>query len=166
MATDPQLRRILEAVRLVEAEGLAELEVGDAEFWVRVVGASAESGSVAEESSVEEAQEGEEQVGLEEAGAGVRAEEVAEEEPRAEHQLRSPMNGVYYATPAPGADSYVAVGDFVEAGQVVCLIEAMKTFNEVTAEWAGNVVAILVEHEQQVREGEPLMVIEPEAEEA
>jgi len=156
------LRRIREAVRLVEEEGLAELEVGDAKFWVKVVGQSAEAPSADAQAAGEQAEAADEEVAA--PAAEARVEGPPEEQVRTEHQVPSPMNGVFYGAPAPGADPYVAVGDFVEAGQVICLIEAMKTFNEVTAEWAGKVVAILVENEQQVREGEPLMVIEPEAE--
>jgi len=138
------------------------LEVGDARFWVKVV-VDAEPAGAPEQPSSEEGEREQEAFGEEEGQAAVLEEPVQREAPP-EHQVRSPMNGVFYGAPAPGADPYVTVGDFVEAGQVVCLIEAMKTFNEVTAEWAGKVVAILVENEQQVKEGEGLMVVEPEEE--
>ena len=74
-------------------------------------------------------------------------------------ELVSPMTGVFYRTPAPGQPAYVSAGDHVSAGDVVGLIEAMKVFNEITAEVSGQVVEVLVGHEAHVEEGDTLMVL-------
>lgn len=74
--------------------------------------------------------------------------------------LKSPMVGTAYLAPAPGADDFVAVGSTVKAGQTVLIVEAMKTMNQIAAPKAGTVTAILVENEQPVEFGEPLLVIE------
>lgn len=74
--------------------------------------------------------------------------------------LTSPMVGTAYLAPAPGADNFVSVGSKVKAGQTVVIVEAMKTMNQITADKAGTVTAILVENEQPVEFGEPLLVIE------
>ena len=75
-------------------------------------------------------------------------------------ELVSPMTGIFYGAPAPGQQAYVEVGDTVSAGDIVGLIEAMKVFNEITAEVSGRVVEILVGSEAHVREGDTLMVIQ------
>jgi acetyl-CoA carboxylase biotin carboxyl carrier protein len=74
--------------------------------------------------------------------------------------LKSPMVGVVYLSPEPGAAAFVKVGDSVGEGQTVVLIEAMKTFNQVKAHRAGKVTQILVADKSPVEYGEPLIVIE------
>jgi len=74
----------------------------------------------------------------------------------------APMVGTFYAAPRPGADPFVRVGDHVEPGQVVAIIEAMKVMNEIVAERAGTVVEILVENGQPVEYGQPLMRLRPD----
>ena len=74
--------------------------------------------------------------------------------------VKSPMVGVVYLSSDPTADTYVHVGDVVEAGETVCLIEAMKTFNPVKAHKGGRVTKILVEAGDPVEYGAPLVVIE------
>ena len=74
--------------------------------------------------------------------------------------ITSPMVGTFYRAPAPDADPFVDVGSPVKAGQVVCIIEAMKIMNEVESEYTGKVVSVLVENGQPVEYGEPLFEIE------
>ena len=72
----------------------------------------------------------------------------------------SPMVGTAYRSPDPGAKPFVDIGDVVQAGQTILIVEAMKHMNEVTAPRAGKVVAVMVEDGQPVEYGEPLMIIE------
>lgn len=74
--------------------------------------------------------------------------------------LKSPMVGTVYRGPEPGAPQFVEVGSVVKQGQTVLIIEAMKTMNHIPAPRPGTVKAILVENEQPVEYGEPLMIIE------
>jgi acetyl-CoA carboxylase biotin carboxyl carrier protein len=74
--------------------------------------------------------------------------------------VKSPMVGVCYLLPEPGAPAFAKVGDTVAEGQTLCLIEAMKTFNPVKASRAGKVTQIIVENGAPVEYGEPLLVIE------
>ncbi|HEY8498361.1 MAG TPA: acetyl-CoA carboxylase biotin carboxyl carrier protein [Limnochordales bacterium] len=74
--------------------------------------------------------------------------------------VRAPMVGTFYRAPAPDAPPYVEVGQTVEPGQVLCIIEAMKLMNEIEAEVRGRVSAILVENGQPVEYGQPLMRLE------
>lgn len=73
----------------------------------------------------------------------------------------APMVGTYYASPKPGADPFVKVGDEVEVGQVLCIVEVMKLMNNIEAKFAGTVKEILVDNEDAVEHGQPLMIIEP-----
>ncbi len=75
-------------------------------------------------------------------------------------QVKSPMVGTVYLQPQPGAKSFVQVGDKVNAGQTLLIIEAMKTMNPIPAPRAGTVLKVLVEDAQPVEFGEPLVIIE------
>ncbi|MGC4869087.1 acetyl-CoA carboxylase biotin carboxyl carrier protein [Micromonospora sp. DT53] len=75
--------------------------------------------------------------------------------------VRAPIVGTFYRAPEPGARPFVAVGDLVRPGQPVAIVEAMKLMNEVTADRAGRVVAILVEDGQPVEYDQPLVELDP-----
>ncbi len=75
--------------------------------------------------------------------------------------MKSPIVGTFYASPSPNAAPFVKVGDTVQVGQVVCIIEAMKLMNELEAEEAGKVVRVYVESGQPVEYGQSLFAIEP-----
>jgi len=76
-------------------------------------------------------------------------------------EVKSPMVGTFYKSPEPGAKPYVAVGDRVAKGQIVCIIEAMKIMNEIESEYSGIVRDILVEDAQPVEYGQVLFKIDP-----
>ena len=76
-------------------------------------------------------------------------------------EVKSPMVGTFYAAPKPGADPFVKVGDTVEVGQVLCIVEVMKLMNNIEAKVAGTVKQILVENEEAVEHGQTIMIIEP-----
>ncbi|MET8200092.1 acetyl-CoA carboxylase biotin carboxyl carrier protein [Micromonospora taraxaci] len=75
--------------------------------------------------------------------------------------VRAPIVGTFYRSPEPGASPFVTVGDLVRPGQPVAIVEAMKLMNEVTADRAGRVVAILVEDGQSVEYDQPLVELDP-----
>jgi acetyl-CoA carboxylase biotin carboxyl carrier protein len=75
------------------------------------------------------------------------------------HVIKSPIVGTYYGAPSPGADPFVTVGARVEAGQVLCIIEAMKLMNEIEADVAGELVEMYAENGKPVEYGEPLFGI-------
>jgi acetyl-CoA carboxylase biotin carboxyl carrier protein len=77
------------------------------------------------------------------------------------HVIKSPIVGTFYAAPNPETAPFVKVGDMVEAGQTVCIIEAMKLMNEIEADISGEVVRILVENGQPVEYGESLFALRP-----
>ncbi|MCB0296952.1 MAG: acetyl-CoA carboxylase biotin carboxyl carrier protein, partial [Calditrichaeota bacterium] len=75
-------------------------------------------------------------------------------------EVRSPMVGTFYRSPAPDADPYVEVGDTVSAGDTVCIIEAMKLMNEIETEVTGRIAKIMVENAQPVEFNQVLFLIE------
>ena len=76
--------------------------------------------------------------------------------------ITSPMVGTYYTSSSPDAKPFIAVGDRVEADKVVCIIEAMKVFNEIKAETAGTVEKLLVSNGDSVEFGQPLFLVRPD----
>ncbi len=85
------------------------------------------------------------------------------EEPAYRTAVQAPLNGIYYDRSSPEAGPFVQVGDRVERGQVVAFIEAMKVFNEIHAEKAGQVTALLVESGDMVESGQDLIALDMEA---
>ncbi|GBC83131.1 Biotin carboxyl carrier protein of acetyl-CoA carboxylase [bacterium HR10] len=79
------------------------------------------------------------------------------------HIVTAPLVGTFYRAPSPTASPFVEIGDHVEPGTVLCIIEAMKLMNEITADVAGEVVKIYVENGQPVEYGQPLFAIKPNA---
>jgi acetyl-CoA carboxylase biotin carboxyl carrier protein len=77
------------------------------------------------------------------------------------HMVRSPIVGTYYESPSPGSPPFVKPGDMVEAGQVICIVEAMKLMNEIEADVAGEVVKMLVANGQPIEYGQELFAIRP-----
>ncbi|MCZ8520644.1 MULTISPECIES: acetyl-CoA carboxylase biotin carboxyl carrier protein [Paenibacillus] len=78
------------------------------------------------------------------------------------HTITSPMVGTFYASPSPGAASFVTKGSGIKEKTIVCIIEAMKLMNEIEAEVKGEIVEVLVENGQLVEYGQPLFKVKPE----
>jgi acetyl-CoA carboxylase biotin carboxyl carrier protein len=75
------------------------------------------------------------------------------------HEVKSPIVGTFYESPSPGAEAFVKIGDQVEVGQVLCIVEAMKLMNEIEADVAGEVVKRIATSGQPVEYGQPLFAI-------
>jgi acetyl-CoA carboxylase biotin carboxyl carrier protein len=87
------------------------------------------------------------------------ASELAAEMEEKLHEVKSPIVGTFYESPSPGAPPFVKVGDQVEVGQVLCIVEAMKLMNEIEADVAGEVVKRIASSGQPVEYGQPLFAI-------
>ena len=77
------------------------------------------------------------------------------------HLVKSPIVGTYYGSPSPGAEPFVKLGAFVETGQTLCVVEAMKLMNEIESDESGEIMRIFVENGQPVEYGQPLFGIRP-----
>lgn len=76
-------------------------------------------------------------------------------------EIKSPMIGTFYVSANPESDAFVNVGDPVKVGQTVCIIEAMKLFNEIESEYSGKIVKVLVENSSPVEYDQPLFLVDP-----
>lgn len=148
------IRKIKKLIELLEDSNLTEMEIVEGEESIRLNRGS---------SSVP---------GYAPAPAYMHAPVAAAQAPVAEsdspsspvkpqgHEVTSPMVGSYYDCPKPDAEKFVKVGDFVNIGDTLCIIEAMKIFNQITADKAGKLKAILKETGDPVEFGETLFIIE------
>ncbi len=152
------IRKVKKLIELLEESGIAEIEINEGEESIRISRYSA---------SVPPAPAPVQQFAV--APAPVAA-ATATAEPESEadagspaisgHTVNAPMVGTFYTASAPGSPDFVKVGDSVNEGDTVCIIEAMKILNQIEADKSGVVKAILVENAQPVEFGQPLVVIE------
>jgi acetyl-CoA carboxylase biotin carboxyl carrier protein len=89
------------------------------------------------------------------------AAELANELEEKLHEVKSPIVGTFYESPSPGAPPFVKIGDQVEVGQVLCIVEAMKLLNEIESDVAGDIVKKLASNGQPIEYGQELFVIRP-----
>ncbi len=146
------LRKLKKLIDLVEASGIAELEITEGEEKVRI--AKSIAGTPMMMAHAPQMM----QVAAP-ATVAVAAAAPAEDAVPEGHVVRSPMVGTFYRAPAPGSKNFAEIGQSVNAGDTLCIIEAMKLLNEIEADQGGVIKAILVENGQPVEYGEPLFVI-------
>ena len=150
------LGEIQKLIRLVKRTGIGELEVSEGGRTVRISAWPANAPVMA--SPVPAAAPAPATNSTQPAAAPA-APSAAEERLQ---KIVSPMVGTFYRSPAPDADPYVDVGERVEAGQTVCIIEAMKLMNEIESEVRGRVVRIAIENGQPVEYGQVLFLVDPQ----
>ena len=148
-------RLVRKLADILSETGLTEIEVERADLKIRVKRELTVSGMVSMAAPAQTAYAPPPPA----APSAAPAAPAPEEAPRGE-QVKSPMVGTVYMAATPGADPFVQVGDKVTQGQTLLIIEAMKTMNPIPAPRAGTVLQILVDNEQPVEFGEPLVVIE------
>ncbi len=149
------LRKIKTLIELLEASDLSEIEINEGDDSIRLSRHSTAAPVAAAPVMAAPV-----------AAAAVAAAPLAAapEAPAAApiaagHMVESPTVGTFYARPSPDADAFVNVGDSVNVGTTLCVVEAMKTFNEIQADKAGKVVEVLKSDGDPVEFGEPLFVI-------
>ena len=142
-------RLIEDMLQLMESRGLVELEIEQEGIRVRLKKATAAAPQIVEYIS-----------GVPQpASAAPAAKSAAPAGNRV--IIKSPMVGTFYRSPAPDAPAFVEVGQEIEAGQVVCIVEAMKLMNEIKSETAGKILEVLVDSGEAVEFGQPLFAVEP-----
>ncbi len=146
------LRKIKTLIQLLQESELAEIEVKDGEESVRLSRTSTVPPAPAAQTVAVAAAP---PMSPEPAPA---PEPAPPAQPEGE-QVTSPMVGTFYAAPSPTSPPFVKVGDRVNAGDVLCVIEAMKTMNHIESEYSGEVAAVLVENSEPVEYGQPLFII-------
>ena len=154
------IRKLKELVRLMTASDLTELDLRDKDEQVTIRRATPQVAPqvIHAPAVVHAAPAAAAPVAAAPAPAAAPAKPAADEGLVA---IESPMVGTFYASPSPDKPPFVAVGAQVSASTVVCLVEAMKIFNEIKAERSGTVVKVLVQSGQAVEFGQPLFMIKP-----
>jgi len=144
------IRKVKKLIEMLEASDLEELEITEGEESVKLVKRSAQinsSSEVQQQITTPKIDGNKEQIISE------VPEEVLGE------QITSPMVGTFYTSSSPGAAAFVKIGDQVNEGDVVCIVEAMKMMNEIKSDFSGTVSKILVENSDPVEFGQPLFII-------
>lgn len=145
------LRKLKKLIDLVEESGISELELTEGEEKVRISRAVTQ---VIAPQAIQVAAPTAAPLAATTAASAEEAPVVTDG-----HTVESPMVGTYYRASSPEASNFVEVGDKVEVGDTLCIIEAMKLLNEIESDKAGVVKRVLVENGQPVEYGEPLFVI-------
>ena len=149
------IKEIKEMINLMNENGLTELEVEKEDMRIRL------------KKTANGVEGFEVPVGYPAAGVapvGTKAQALGQPEEKIvikTVEIKSPMVGTFYRAPNPEAPSYVEIGQTIEPGQVICIIEAMKLMNEIKSEIRGKILEILVDNAEPVEFGQPLFLIEP-----
>lgn len=147
------IRKIKKLIELLEESNLTEMEIREGEESVRL----SRAGPVALAPYPQQSPVG---VPAAPPPSDPVVQSTPEEDVPEGHLVTSPMVGTFFSAPKPGARPYAEVGKNVEVGDTLCVIEAMKTFNQVQADKAGVVISVLKENGEPVEYGEPLFIID------
>ena len=149
------IRKIKKLIEMLETSGIAELEITEGEESVRI----SRYGQTPPMPAIPYPPQAY-NLAPPPAAAPAAAEAAPAGKPAPDGKIiRSPMVGTFYNAPAPDADPFIKLGDDIKAGDTVCIIEAMKMFNRIEADFGGKIVEILVENGQPVEYDEPLFVV-------
>ena len=152
------LRKLKKLIDLVEESGIAELEITEGEEKVRISRVNQTTQATVTTPQTTTAQVVTPATAAEATPATPADEAATPAEPEG-HVVKSPMVGTFYRSASPGAKPFVEVGQGVNQGDTLCIIEAMKLLNEIEADCSGVIKEILAENGQPVEYGEPLFVI-------
>lgn len=159
------LDELRELVEFLKANEIAEFDMERSDVTLRIKFAGAKSAYSAEEARQTTGAASSPQIAAHPApvAAAAPSPTAVESAPAEEvlHEVKSPIVGTFYESPAPGAAPFVKVGDQVEAGQVLCIVEAMKLMNEIESDVAGEIVKRIATAGQPVEYGQPLFAVRP-----
>ena len=148
------LKEIKEMINLMNDNNLLELEVEKEGMRIRLKKMGAQAGDFSGPVIIER------QMQDRDAAAETAQAQLSRAQAAKAIEVKAPMVGTLYRAPSPGAPSYVEIGQTIEPGQVICIIEAMKLMNEIKAEIKGKILEILVENAEPVEFGQPMFLIE------
>lgn len=149
------IRKVKKLIELLEESGIAEIEIHEGEESVRISRASQSAATLYTAPAPVAAAPAAPVA----AAAPTAAEEAVSALPSG-HQVTSPIVGTFYRSPSPTAKAFVEVGQSVNVGDTLCIIEAMKIMNQIEADKGGVIKAILAENGEPVEYGQPLFIIE------
>ncbi|MGS2717179.1 acetyl-CoA carboxylase biotin carboxyl carrier protein [Eionea flava] len=150
------IRKIKKLIELLEESDIGELEIKEGEESVRISRGSGNQPVMAQPQFIQQAPVAPAPVS---APAAAPAVEAAAEASPAGHVVKSPMVGTFYRSPSPSSPPFIEVGQHVKAGDVICIIEAMKMMNQIEADKSGVIEAILVDDGEPVEFDQPVVTI-------
>ena len=145
------IRKVKKLIEILVNSNLEEIEIQEGEESVRLVKSNGSAPKLQQQSIV-----------VPQENLAVPAQPVTEETVVAQkdsNSINSPMVGTFYASASPGAKPFISVGDVVQEGDVVCIVEAMKMMNEIKSEFSGTVLSVNVENSEPVEYGQSLFEI-------
>ena len=145
------IRKVKKLIEMLENSNLEEIEIQEGEESVRLVKSNGSAPKLQQQSIV-----------VPQENLAVPAQPVTQETevaPKDSNSINSPMVGTFYASASPGAKPFISVGDVVQEGDVVCIVEAMKMMNEIKSEFSGTVLSVNVENSEPVEYGQSLFEI-------
>ena len=154
-----KLKELRELVDFLKENGIAEFDMERTDLKVRIKFAGAAGASAADLAQAQQLAAS--ATGSVSSPGAATAEQPAAADSEKLHQVTSPIVGTFYESPSPGAPPFVKVGDQVEIGQVLCIVEAMKLMNEIECDLAGEIVRRIAISGQPVEFGQPLFAIRP-----
>jgi acetyl-CoA carboxylase biotin carboxyl carrier protein len=154
------IRKIKKMIELLEESGIAEIEIKEGEESLRIARVLPGQQSATYVTSHLPPAPPSAPLLAAPVAAPVAAESAAARAAAGEHLVAAPMVGTYYSAPTPGAKSFVEIGDNVDVGQILCIIEAMKMMNQIESEKKGRIKAIMVKNGEPVEFGQPLFIIQ------
>ena len=146
------IRKVKKLIEMLESSELEEIEIHEGEESVRLVKNKTET-------IVTQVQPNQTDTGV----IKTESEESEKKSPVIENSegevITSPMVGTFYAAASPGAKPFISVGDEIQEGDVVCIVEAMKMMNEIKSDYSGKVISVLAENSEPVEFGQALFVV-------
>lgn len=154
-----EFKQIQELLKAVNKSNISELSIKEGEFEITIKQANTETQYVTMQPAMQQA------LPQQQMYAPQPAQQQAPAAPAAEASntvvIKSPMIGTFYRSSSPDKPSFVSVGDEIKPGDVICIVEAMKLFNEIESEISGRIVKVLIDDATPVEYDQPLFLVEP-----
>ena len=148
------IRKVKKLIEMLEASNLQEIEIQEGEESVRLVKNKTYSNPINQQVYVPSAPEN-----IVPSVSAIKEVPETSESETAGDEISSPMVGTFYSSASPGSKPFITVGDNVNEGDVVCIVEAMKMMNEIKSEFSGKVLSVNIENSEPVEYGQTLFVI-------
>jgi acetyl-CoA carboxylase biotin carboxyl carrier protein len=156
-----EFKQIQELLKAVNKSNISELSIKDGEFEITIKQANTEPQYVMAQPSMPVAMQPQMQMMPQQQAAPQQAAPAAAPVANNTITIKSPMIGTFYRSSSPDKPSFVNVGDEIKPGDVICIVEAMKLFNEIESEVSGRIVKVLVDDATPIEYDQPLFLVEP-----
>jgi acetyl-CoA carboxylase biotin carboxyl carrier protein len=154
------LKLVKKLLDLISESEVNEVSIEEGDFKIKVKKTSDAAAQTVQYQMPQQPQAAQAPVAPQPPASGSDASDTAAEASKPDGEvLKSPIVGTFYEAPSPDSDPFVTVGDRIEAGQTICIVEAMKIMNEIEAEFSGTVEKILVDNGSPVEYDQPLFII-------